>query len=54
MSLFEYMLLAGSSLFVIMDPLALVPVFLAMTPRDTAAERARAAKLGVHPGPWAS
>ena len=45
MSLFEYILLAGSSLFVIMDPLALVPVFLAMTPGDSAAERTRAAKL---------
>jgi multiple antibiotic resistance protein len=45
MSLFEYILLAGSSLFVIIDPLALVPVFLAMTPGDSAAERARAAKL---------
>jgi multiple antibiotic resistance protein len=44
-SLFEYILLAGSSLFVIMDPLALVPVFLAMTPGDSAVQRARAAKL---------
>ena len=45
MSLFEYILLATSSLFVIMDPLALVPVFLAMTPTDTPAQRARMAKL---------
>ncbi len=45
MSLFEYILLAGSSLFVIIDPLALVPVFLAMTPNDTPAQRARTAKL---------
>ncbi len=45
MSLFEYILLAGSSLFVIIDPLALVPVFLAMTPHDTPAQRARMAKL---------
>jgi multiple antibiotic resistance protein len=44
-SLFEYILLAGSSLFVIIDPLALVPVFLAMTPHDTPAQRARMAKL---------
>lgn len=45
MSVFEYILLAGSSLFVIIDPLALVPVFLAMTPNDSPAQRARAAKL---------
>jgi multiple antibiotic resistance protein len=44
-NLFEYVLLAGSSLFVIIDPLALVPVFLAMTPHDTPAQRARTAKL---------
>ena len=45
MSLFEYILLETSSLFVIMDPLALVPVFLATTPTDTPAQRARMAKL---------
>ncbi len=45
MSLFEYILLATSSLFVIIDPLALVPVFLAMTPGDSAAQRMRMAKI---------
>lgn len=45
MTVFEYVLLAVSSLFVIIDPLALVPVFLAMTPGDTAAERERTARL---------
>lgn len=38
MSLFEYSLFAFSSLFVIMDPIATVPVFLAMTP-DVAVEK---------------
>lgn len=37
MSLAEYIVLAIGSLFVIIDPLALVPLFLAMTPRDTPA-----------------
>lgn len=45
MSLYEYILLACSSLFVILDPLALVPVFLAMTPHDTPAQRDRMAKI---------
>ncbi len=45
MSLYEYILLAVSSLFVIIDPLALVPVFLAMTPNDTPAQRDRMAKI---------
>jgi len=43
--LFEYILLAASSLFVIVDPLALVPAFLAMTPNDTAEQRIRTARL---------
>jgi multiple antibiotic resistance protein len=43
--LFEYILLALSSLFVIVDPLAVVPTFLAMTPTDTAEERTRTARL---------
>jgi len=38
-------LLAASSLFVIVDPLAVVPAFLAMTPNDTAAQRIRTARL---------
>ena len=45
MSLLEYTFLAASSLFVIVDPLAAVPAFIAMTPNDTAAERTRTAKL---------
>ncbi|MCE5267466.1 MAG: MarC family protein [Planctomycetaceae bacterium] len=45
MNLFAFALLAFSSLIVIIDPLALVPVFLAMTPNDTPAQRIRTAKL---------
>jgi multiple antibiotic resistance protein len=45
MSLLEFSLLAFSSLFAIVDPLAMVPVFLAMTPDDTPAQRIRMARL---------
>jgi multiple antibiotic resistance protein len=45
MTLPEYILLAASSLFVIVDPLAAVPAFIAMTPNETPAERKRMAKL---------
>jgi multiple antibiotic resistance protein len=45
MSLLEYSLLAASSLFVIVDPLAAVPAFLAMTPNDAAEQRIRMARL---------
>jgi len=45
MSLREYILLAASSLFVIVDPLATVPAFLAMTPTDTPQERRKTARL---------
>jgi multiple antibiotic resistance protein len=45
MGLVEYTLLAASSLFVIVDPIAAVPAFLAMTPTDTVAERRRMALL---------
>ena len=45
MSLFEYILLATSSLFVIVDPLASIPAFLAMTPRDTPDQRTNTARL---------
>jgi multiple antibiotic resistance protein len=45
MSLIEYMLVAAASLFVIVDPLATVPAFLAMTPEDTPEERIKAARL---------
>ncbi len=45
MSLTEYILLAASSLFVIVDPMAAIPAFIAMTPDDTPEERSRMAKL---------
>jgi multiple antibiotic resistance protein len=45
MNLTAYMLLAASSLFVIVDPLAAVPAFLAMTPTDTPEQRIRMARL---------
>ena len=45
MTLPEYILLASSSLFVIVDPLATVPAFLAMTPTDTPEQRIRMARL---------
>ncbi len=45
MTLPEYVLLATSSLFVIIDPLATVPAFLAMTPTDTPESRIRMARL---------
>ena len=45
MTLTEYSLLAASSLFVIVDPFAVIPAFIAMTPHDTPAERSRMAKI---------
>src|SRR6266403_2426123 len=45
MTLIEYTLLAASSLFVIVDPFATVPAFLAMTPADTPEQRIRTARL---------
>jgi len=45
MTLTEYVLLATSSQFAIIDPLATVPAFLAMTPTDTPEERIRMARL---------
>ena len=45
MSLIEYILMAVSSLFVIVDPLAAVPAFLAMTPTDTPEQRIKMARL---------
>ena len=45
MSLSEYILLAISSLFVIVDPLATAPCFLAMTPNETPEQRLRTAKV---------
>jgi MarC family membrane protein len=44
-SLSEYILLALSSLFVIVDPLATAPVLLAMTPTDSPEQRLRMAKV---------
>lgn len=45
MSLSEYILLAASSLFVIVDPPAAVPAFIAMTPHNTPEERIRMAGI---------
>ena len=45
MHLTEYALLAFSSLFVIVDPIATVPAFLAMTARDTVPQRLRMARV---------
>lgn len=45
MRLLEYALLACSSLFVIVDPIATVPAFLAMTARDTVRQRLRTARV---------
>jgi multiple antibiotic resistance protein len=45
LSLAAYILLAASSLFVIVDPLATVPAFLAMTPNDTPEHRIKTARL---------
>jgi len=45
MSLLEYTLLAFSSLIVIVDPLAVVPAFIAMTPHDTTKDRYRMARI---------
>ncbi len=41
----EFTLLAFSSLFVIVDPIAVVPAFLAMTPHDTPEQRVKMARL---------
>ena len=45
MTLIEYTLLAVSSLFVIVDPIALVPTFLAMTAEGTPKQRVRMARV---------
>jgi multiple antibiotic resistance protein len=45
MTLTEYTLLTFSSLFVIVDPIAVVPAFLAMTPSDSPAAQLRMARL---------
>jgi multiple antibiotic resistance protein len=41
----EFALLALSSLFAVLDPIAVVPAFIAMTSNDTAAEKLRMARL---------
>lgn len=43
--LFEYVFLALSSLFIIIDPISAVPTFLAMTQTDSPQERTRMARL---------
>jgi MarC family membrane protein len=45
MRLSEYALLAFSSLFVIVDPIATIPAFIAMTTRNTPEEQLRMARL---------
>ena len=42
-SLIEYVLLTSSALFIAVNPLAVVPAFLAMTHNDSAEVRARIA-----------
>ena len=44
MTLFEYTLLSFGSLFIIVDPIAAVPAFLAMTVRNSVADRLRTAR----------
>jgi multiple antibiotic resistance protein len=45
MTLPEYSLLAASSIFAIVDPITVVPTFLAMTPTATPGDRIRMARL---------
>ena len=45
MSLLAFTFMAFSSLFVIVDPIAAIPAFLAMTARDTPEQRVRMARL---------
>jgi multiple antibiotic resistance protein len=45
MTLGEYSLLAVTSIFVILDPIAVVPAFIAMTPNDTPSAKLRMARL---------
>jgi len=45
MSLLGFCVLATSSLFVIVDPFATIPAFIAMTPDDTPQQRIRMARL---------
>ena len=45
MSIAEYAVFAFSSLFVIVDPIAAVAAFIAMTARDSVAQRVRTARV---------
>ncbi len=45
MTLGEYSLLAVTSIFVILDPIAIVPAFIAMTPNDSPPAKLRMARL---------
>jgi|ERR1043166_4956165 multiple antibiotic resistance protein len=45
MKTIEFILLATTSLFAIIDPLGVVPAFLAMTPNDTPQQRTKMAQL---------
>ena len=45
MTLFEYALFSFGSLFIIIDPIAAVPAFLAMTARESTADRLRTARM---------
>jgi multiple antibiotic resistance protein len=45
MNLLEFSLLAVSSLFVIVDPIAVVPAYLAITPGDSPAQREKMARF---------
>ena len=45
MILLKFILLASTSLIVIVDPIATIPAFLAMTPNDTPGQRIRMARL---------
>lgn len=42
---FDFAILSFTSLFVIVDPVGLIPAFLAMTPENTSQERVRMAQL---------
>ena len=56
MSLPEYTLLAIGSLFVIIDPIATVPAFLAMTHNDAPPQRinAKDTPIPYHPNLWST
>jgi multiple antibiotic resistance protein len=49
-TLTEYTILALSSLFVIIDPIAVIPAFIAMTPTDSAKSKLRMARIACFVG----